>query len=86
MVLGWPPSKIVFGDPDFQPRYLWWPCLLPDGDEMSNLYRAPLGSYVKLSSAVTAILVGVLKLGFLTFITRFFMNFELLPILTDYAN
>jgi hypothetical protein len=23
---------------------------------------------------------------FLTYITRFFMNFELLPILTDYAN
>ena len=22
MVLGWPPSKIVSGDPDFQPR---WP-------------------------------------------------------------
>jgi hypothetical protein len=25
MVLGWPPSKIVSGDPDFQPR---WPPLL----------------------------------------------------------
>jgi hypothetical protein len=33
MILGWPPSKIVSGDPDFQP-------------------------YVKLSSAVAAILVG----------------------------
>jgi hypothetical protein len=22
MVLGWPPSKIVSGDPDFQPRWL----------------------------------------------------------------
>jgi hypothetical protein len=25
-------------------------------------------------------------MSFLTFITEFFMNFELLPILTDYAN
>jgi hypothetical protein len=22
MILGWPPSKNVFGDPDFQPRWL----------------------------------------------------------------
>jgi hypothetical protein len=22
MILGWPPSKIVSGDPDFQPRWL----------------------------------------------------------------
>jgi hypothetical protein len=27
-----------------------------------------------------------IMMSFLTFITRFFMNFELLPILTDYAN
>jgi hypothetical protein len=33
------------------------------------LWEFPIGSYVKLSSAVAA-----------------FMNFELLPILTDYAN
>jgi hypothetical protein len=39
MILGWPTSKILSGDPDFQPR---WP-------------------HVKLSSAVVAILVGVLK-------------------------
>jgi hypothetical protein len=25
-------------------------------------------------------------MSFLTYITEFFMNFELLPILTDYAN
>jgi hypothetical protein len=25
MILGWPPSKIVSGDPDFQPR---WPIKL----------------------------------------------------------
>jgi hypothetical protein len=65
------------------------------------LWEFPNGSYVKLSSAVAAILVGVLKcrtqfwkmttqesflMSFLTYITGFFMNFELLPILTDYAN
>jgi hypothetical protein len=27
-----------------------------------------------------------LRMSFLTYITEFFMNFELLPILTDYAN
>jgi glutaredoxin-related protein len=27
-----------------------------------------------------------IMMSFLTYITRFFMNFELLPILTDYAN
>jgi hypothetical protein len=52
------------------------------------LCEFPIGSYVKLSSAVAAILVCVLKLmmSFLTYITECFMNFELLPILTDYAN
>jgi hypothetical protein len=27
-----------------------------------------------------------IRMSFLTYITGFFMNFELLPILTDYAN
>jgi hypothetical protein len=71
------------------------------------LWEFPIGSFVKLSSAVVAILVGVLKCR-----TQFwkrttqesfqqlykhndelfnkyygiFMNFELLPILTDYEN
>jgi hypothetical protein len=31
------------------------------------------------------VLTGIL-MSFLTYITGFFMNFELLPILTDYAN
>jgi hypothetical protein len=30
MVLGWPPSKIVSGDPDFQPRWLPWRAGLSD--------------------------------------------------------
>jgi hypothetical protein len=42
MVLGWPPSKNVSGDPDFQPR-------CPS--------RFPIGFYVKLISAVGAIFV-----------------------------
>ena len=71
------------------------------------LWKFPLGSYVKLSSAVVAILVGVLKyrtqfwkrttqesfqqslveIGSVVSEEKiFFMNFELLPILTDYAN
>jgi uncharacterized membrane protein len=29
---------------------------------------------------------GSIMMSFLTYITGFFMNFELLPILTDYAN
>jgi hypothetical protein len=76
------------------------------------LWEFPIGSYVKLSTAVVAILVGVLKcrtqfwkrttqesfqqslveigsvvscisimMSFLTYITGFFMNFELLPIM-----
>jgi hypothetical protein len=31
----WPPQTILFSD------CLWWPCLLTDQDEMSNLYRGP---------------------------------------------
>jgi hypothetical protein len=34
----------------------------------------------------TALTDTILKGDFLTYITGFFMNFELLPILTDYAN
>jgi hypothetical protein len=48
MILGWPPSKIVFGDGKwFQTRRFLW--------------EFPIGSYVKLTSAVAAILVGILK-------------------------
>jgi hypothetical protein len=56
------------------------------------LCEFPLGSYVKLSSAVGTTLVEgpdchiSIMVRFLTYITGFFMNFELLPILTDYAN
>jgi hypothetical protein len=48
MILGWPPFKIVSGDPDFQwpPSYLW---------------EFPIGFYVKLTPAVVAILVGGMK-------------------------
>jgi hypothetical protein len=36
MILGWPPSKIVSGDPDFQPR--WPPSLKIEkrGDEIKK--------------------------------------------------
>jgi hypothetical protein len=70
MILGWPPFKIVSVDPDFQPR---WPPSgrEPSNDYFIKilfllskcfqtrrfLWEFPIGSYVKLSSAVGAILI-----------------------------
>jgi hypothetical protein len=42
MVLGWPPSKFVSGDPDFQPR---WPA-------ERKISQKNLGIYVKLLLAM----------------------------------
>jgi hypothetical protein len=54
MVLGWLPSKNVSGYPDFQLLSKWF-------QTRRILWEFPLGFYVKLSSAVAAILVGGLK-------------------------
>ena len=34
-------EKIFFNRPIRNKNCLWWPCLLMDRDEMSNLYRGP---------------------------------------------
>jgi hypothetical protein len=34
-------EKIFRNRPISNKNCLWWPCLLMDGDEMSNLYRGP---------------------------------------------
>jgi hypothetical protein len=53
------PLKIVSGDPDFQPK------LKKNIEQMFQtrrfLWEFPIGSYVKLSSVVVAIMVGGLK-------------------------
>ena len=77
MVLGWPPSKIVSGDPDFQPR---WPPWLKI-EISSNGQNCSI-----LSQKVSKFELYKQMMSFLTYITGLFMNFELLPILTDYAN
>jgi hypothetical protein len=57
MILGWPPSKIVSGDYFIKILFLlskWF-------QTRRFLWEFPIQSYVKLSSAVAAILVGGLK-------------------------
>jgi hypothetical protein len=36
-----PRRRILRNQPIRNKNCLWWPCLLPDRDEMSNLYRGP---------------------------------------------
>ena len=47
-----------------------------------NFFKWPRLLYFKPESAQ----IWTVMMSFLTYITGFFMNFELLPILTDYAN
>ena len=49
-----------------------------------NFFKWPKLLYFKPESA--QIWTIIIMMSFLTYITGFFMNFELLPILTDYAN
>ena len=49
-----------------------------------NFFKWPKLLYFKPESA--QIWTIIIMMIFLTYITGFFMNFELLPILTDYAN
>ena len=77
MILGWSPFKIVSVSAVLYPR---WPPLLKieissNGQNCSILSRkCPNLNCISI------------MMSFLTYITGFFMNFELLPILTDYAN
>ena len=77
MILGWSPFKIVSVSAVLYPR---WPPLLKieissNGQNCSILTRkCPNLNCISI------------MMSFLTYITGLFMNFELLPILTDYAN
>jgi hypothetical protein len=44
------------------------------------------GCHLGYRTALTDLNCISIMMSFLTYITEFFMNFELLPILTDYAN
>ena len=70
MILGWSPFKIVSVSTVLYPR---WPPLLTI-EISSNGRKCPNLNCISI------------MMCFLTYITGFFMNFELLPILTDYAN
>jgi hypothetical protein len=77
MILGWSPFKIVSVSAVLYPR---WPPILKieissNGQNCSILSQKML-KFERIS----------IMMSFLTYITGFFMNFELLPILTDYAN
>ena len=79
MILRWSPFKIVSVSTVLYPR---WPPLLKieffsNGQNCSILsQKVPKFELYKL----------IIMMSFLTYITGFFMSFELLPILTDYAN
>jgi hypothetical protein len=50
-----------------------------------NFFKWPKPLYVKPESVQILNCISIM-MSFLTYITGFFMNFEVLPILTDYAN
>jgi hypothetical protein len=50
-----------------------------------NFFKWPKLLYFKPESAPNLNCISIM-MSFLTYITGFFMNFELLPILTNYAN
>jgi hypothetical protein len=74
MVPGWVPLKIVSVSAVLYPR---WPPLL----------KLEISSNGQICSILSQNVPKFeLMMSFLAYITGFFMNFELLPILTDYAN
>jgi hypothetical protein len=74
-------GKIFFKfHPPFFLFLAWWPPWLEVGITGHNFVR---GSSKHYSTKVCCISI---MMSFLTYITGLFMNFELLPILTDYAN
>jgi hypothetical protein len=97
MILGWPPSKIVSVDPDFQPRLLdtilkgTHPGTIPArfaliwfsgfrGEDLNVIF------YQNMPNLHNRYICISIMMSFSACKTGFFMNFELLPILTDYAN
>jgi hypothetical protein len=77
MVLAWPPFKIVFDSYALHPR---WPPLL-------KIEISPNGQNCSILNRMCPNLNCISKMmSFLTYIMEFFMNLELLSILTDYAN
>ena len=77
MILRWPPFKIVSVSTVLYPR---WPPLLKI-EISSNGQNCSI-----LSQKVPKLNCISIMMSFLTYITGFFRNFELLPILNDYAN
>jgi hypothetical protein len=77
MILGWSPFKNVSVSAVLYPR---WPPLLKI-EISSNSQNCSI-----LSRKCPNLKCISIMMSFLTYITGFFMNFELLPILTDYAN
>ena len=77
IIVGWSPFKIVTVSTVLYPR---WPPLLKI-EISSNGQNCSI-----LSQKVPNLNCISIMMSFLTYITGFFMNFELLPILTDYAN
>ena len=75
MILRWSPFKIVSVSAVLYPR---WPPLLKieisSNDQNCSILRQKCQNLNCIS----------IMMSFLTYITGFFMNFELLPILTDY--
>jgi trehalose utilization protein len=81
MVLGWPPSKIVSGDPDFQPIY-GRQKIEKRGMKFLQLSIAALVQ-VKMSSKFNC---SYMARSSLTYIPGFSVKFFFQPIYTDYAN
>ena len=77
MILGWPPFKIVSVSTILYPR---WPPLLKIKISSNGQNCSILSQKVPNLNCIR------IMMSFLTYIMAFFMNFELLPILTDYAN
>ena len=89
MILRWSPFKTVSVSAVLYPR---WPPLLKieissNGQNCSILsQKVPKFELYKNNDELFNILIYVKKLIIILIYSVFFMNFELLPILTDYAN
>ena len=77
MILGWSPFTIVSVSAILYPR---WPPLLKIEISLNGQNCSILSQKVPKFELYNHMM------SFLTYIMGFFMNFELLPILTDYAN
>ena len=76
MILRWSPFKIVSVSTVLYPR---WPPLLKIEISSNGQNCSILSQTVRNLNCIS------IMMSFLTYITGFFMNFELLPTLTDYA-